>query len=133
MAFVLPSDYSVATAPVPLDPAVLIKEIPGKKVAVIRYSGSLSEQAIEEKSEELKNWLSQQGFRALSPSRSAAYDPPGHSRFFVVMKFTLILSDYEYRNQKTNCPLKLIIIGGGYAGLSALITLRKQVPMPKLP
>ena len=76
MAFVLPSNYSVATAPVPLDPAVLIKEIPGKKVAVIRYSGSLSEQGIEEKSEELKNWLSQQGFRALSPSRSAAYDPP---------------------------------------------------------
>ena len=25
-------------------------------------------------------------------------------------------------------PLKLIIIGGGYAGLSALITLRKQAP-----
>jgi NADH:ubiquinone reductase (H+-translocating) len=25
-------------------------------------------------------------------------------------------------------PLKLVIIGGGYAGLSALITLRKQVP-----
>ncbi len=76
MAFVLPSNYSVATAPVPLDLAVLIKEIPGKKVAVIRYSGSLSEQNIEEKSEELKSWLSQQGFRALSPSRSAAYDPP---------------------------------------------------------
>jgi NADH dehydrogenase len=25
-------------------------------------------------------------------------------------------------------PLKLIIIGGGYAGLSALIVLRKQAP-----
>ncbi|HEY5138420.1 MAG TPA: heme-binding protein [Methylococcales bacterium] len=76
MAFVLPSNYSVATAPVPLDPAVLIKEIPGKKVAVIRYSGSLSEQGIEEKSEKLKNWLTQQGYKAISPSRSAAYDPP---------------------------------------------------------
>ncbi|HEY5139841.1 MAG TPA: FAD-dependent oxidoreductase, partial [Methylococcales bacterium] len=29
---------------------------------------------------------------------------------------------------KKTVPLKLIIIGGGYAGLSALITLRKQVP-----
>jgi len=76
MAFVLPSNYSLATAPVPLDPAVLIKEIPGKKVAVIRYSGSLTEQGIEEKSEELKNWLSRHGYQTVSPPRSAAYDPP---------------------------------------------------------
>ena len=76
MAFVLPSGYTVSTAPVPLDSAVLIKEIPDKKVAVIRYSGSLSEQSIEEKAEELKNWLSKQGYQAIFPSRSAAYDPP---------------------------------------------------------
>ena len=76
MAFVLPKGYSVVTAPVPLDPAVVIQEIPAKKIAVIRYSGSLSEQGIEEKSEELKNWLGNQGYKAISPSRSAAYDPP---------------------------------------------------------
>lgn len=82
MAFVLPAEYSVATAPVPLDTAVIIKEIPDKKVAVIRYSGSLSEQGIEEKSDELKNWLSKQGYRAISPSRSAAYDSPWTLPFF---------------------------------------------------
>jgi len=76
MAFVLPKGYSVSTAPVPLNPAVIIKEIPGKKVAVIRYSGRLSELGIEEKTEELKNWLTKQGYQAISPSRSAAYDPP---------------------------------------------------------
>ncbi|MGZ8190984.1 MAG: SOUL family heme-binding protein [Methylococcaceae bacterium] len=76
MAFVLSQDYSVSTAPVPLDPAVIIKELPGKKTAVIRYSGSLSEQGIEEKSEELINWLTKQSYKAISPPRSAAYDPP---------------------------------------------------------
>jgi len=76
MAFVLPQGYSLSNAPEPLDSAVVIKEIPGKKTAVIRYSGSLSEQGIEEKSEELKSWLSQQGYKAISSSRSAAYDPP---------------------------------------------------------
>ena len=76
MVFVLPKSYSLSTAPVPQDSTVVIKEIPGKKVAVIRYSGRLSEQGIEEKSEELKNWLTQQDYQAISPSRSAAYDPP---------------------------------------------------------
>jgi DNA gyrase inhibitor GyrI len=76
MAFVLPSGYSLSSAPVPLDPSVLIKEIPEKEVAVIRYSGSLSEQGIEEKSEELTQWLTQQGQKTISASRSAAYDPP---------------------------------------------------------
>jgi len=76
MAFVLPEGYSLSNAPKPLDPSVVIKEIPDKKVAVIRYSGSLSEQGIDEKSEELKNWLIQQGYKAISHPRSAAYDPP---------------------------------------------------------
>ena len=76
MTFVLPKSYSISTAPVPQDSTVVIKEIPGKKVAVIRYSGRLSEQGIEENADALKNWLSKQGYRAISPSRSAAYDPP---------------------------------------------------------
>jgi hypothetical protein len=76
MAFVLPEGYSVSSAPVPLDSAVIIKDTPDKKVAVIQYSGSLSEQGIEEKSKELESWLVENGYHVLSPARSAAYDPP---------------------------------------------------------
>ncbi len=76
MTFVLPQGYSLSTAPEPLDSAVLIKEIPDKTVATLRYTGSLSEQGIEEKATELTNWLSQHHYQAVSPPRSAAYDPP---------------------------------------------------------
>ncbi|MGR8981135.1 MAG: SOUL family heme-binding protein [Gammaproteobacteria bacterium] len=76
MAFVLPEGYSMSDTPKPLDPSVVIKEIPARKVAVIRYSGSLTEQGIDEKSEELKNWLNERDYKAISPPRSAAYDPP---------------------------------------------------------
>ena len=51
-------------------------EIPAKKVATIRYTGSLSEQDIEEKSAELTDWLIKQHYKAILPPRSAAYDPP---------------------------------------------------------
>jgi len=76
MAFVLPADYSVATAPIPNDKAVTIKELPAKKVAVIEYTGSLCESGIAKNTDILTNWLNQQGLKTLSPARSAAYDPP---------------------------------------------------------
>lgn len=76
MAFVLPSEYSLTTAPIPLDSAVKIQSFPNKKVAVICYSGRLTEPAIAAKSQELKQWLIANGYKAVSPPRSAAYDPP---------------------------------------------------------
>lgn len=76
MWFVLPSGYTMTTAPVPLDSAIAIKEIPSKRVAVLRYSGFLSEQSFDEKTKELQAWLEDQSFNALSPARSAGFDPP---------------------------------------------------------
>ncbi len=76
MAFVLPDSYSLATAPAPSDNSITIKAIPGKKTAVLSYSGFLSEQSIAEKTKELQNWLAEQGYKAVSPARSAGFDPP---------------------------------------------------------
>lgn len=76
MQFVLPTDYSLATTPTPDDPLITVKEIPSKKVAVLRYSGFLSEQSIAEKTKELNVWLDAEGFKAISSARSAGFDPP---------------------------------------------------------
>jgi len=40
MSFVMPSNYTLSTLPQPLDLLVRIKQIPGKKVAVLCYSGT---------------------------------------------------------------------------------------------
>lgn len=42
--FVLPADVTLATAPVPNNPQVLVREEAARTVAVFRYSGSWSEQ-----------------------------------------------------------------------------------------
>jgi len=76
MAFVLPAGYSLSTAPIPNDKTVIIKELPARKVAVIEYTGSLCESGIEKNTDTLSTWLNQQSIKALSPARSAAYDPP---------------------------------------------------------
>jgi len=76
MSFVMPSGYTLSTLPKPVDPLVNIKQIPGKKVAVLKYSGSLNEQVIAEKANILTAWLKQNHYQILSKARSAAYDPP---------------------------------------------------------
>ena len=76
MAFVMPSNYTLETLPEPLNAKVAIKQLPAKKVAVLRYSGSLTLERISEKSKLLTEWLVQNHYLQLSPVRSAAYDPP---------------------------------------------------------
>ncbi len=76
MAFVMPSTYTLATLPTPLDDKVIIKQIPAKKVAVLRYSGSIDPERIAENSRILLEWLSQNHYKTQSASRSAAFDPP---------------------------------------------------------
>lgn len=76
MSFVMPASYRLDTLPIPLDSNVVLRELPAKKIAVLRYSGSLSENVIASNSKTLLDWLNQQALKPLSPARSAAYDPP---------------------------------------------------------
>jgi len=75
-AFVLPSSYTLASAPVPGNPEVSLKEVPGQKVAMVRYSGSRSKAAYQENLKLLQQWMRQNGLEAGSLPRLAAYDPP---------------------------------------------------------
>jgi len=76
MAFVLPARYTLEAAPKPLDPNVAVKQEPACKVAVLRYSGWLSERKLETNAARLMKWIEQKQYRATPPPRSAAYDPP---------------------------------------------------------
>ena len=74
--FVLPADFSLQTAPTPLDENVRLAEIPGKKVAVIRYSGFWSEESMLEKTSELNGWIAENALTSASEPRWAGYNPP---------------------------------------------------------
>jgi len=76
LAFVMPATYTLDSLPLPLDPLVTLKQIPAKKVAVLRYSGRLTPATIQENSQRLLDWLQQQSLYPVSIPRSAAYDPP---------------------------------------------------------
>ena len=75
-AFVLPSSFTMDTAPIPNDPAVKIAVVPSRKVAVLRYAGTWKETAMRSKVATLEQWIEESEFEAVSEPRSAGYDPP---------------------------------------------------------
>ena len=75
-AFVLPSAYTLASAPVPSNPKVSLAQVPARKVAVLRYSGSWSETTYQKNLQLLQNWMRQNRLEAASLPRVAGYDPP---------------------------------------------------------
>jgi hypothetical protein len=76
MYFVMPSKYSLQTLPVPLDSNIVIEEIPARKVAVVKFTGLVDEEKINQKTEELYTWLRGRNLTFESSPRSARYDPP---------------------------------------------------------
>jgi hypothetical protein len=75
-AFVLPSDYTLASAPLPVNPDVRLEQVPARKVAVLRYSGSWSETGYARNLQLLQQWMSRNRLAADSSPRVAGYDPP---------------------------------------------------------
>jgi len=78
MAFSMPSKYTMQSLPKPLDPRVTLVEVPVKKFAVIRFSGSYSDlKKRRTKAEELSKWLStHHQYTKVSEPVFAGYDPP---------------------------------------------------------
>ena len=78
MSFSMPSEYTMQSLPKPLDPQVSLVEVPAKKFAVIRFSGSFDDlEKRRSKAEELSKWLSTQPqYKKMSEPVFAGYDPP---------------------------------------------------------
>lgn len=74
--FVMPSQYTLATLPKPLNTQVKLREIPAKTFAVLTYSGLNTESSAQEKTGELLNWLTTQKIEAVGKPQLARYNPP---------------------------------------------------------
>ena len=74
--FVLPPGVTLATAPEPLDPRVRLREVPGQRVAVIRYSGFWSQANYDEHLEKLRAILGEAQIGWAGEPMLSRYDPP---------------------------------------------------------
>lgn len=75
MVFILPARFTPETAPLPSDPDVTLASIAPRRVAVIRYSGSLDGNAPAEEAR-LREWMDARGLEPAGPAEVAGYNPP---------------------------------------------------------
>jgi SOUL heme-binding protein len=103
MTFMMPSEYTLATLPEPNDPRVLLKEVPGRVVAAIKFSGSWSEERFQEHTEMLLKWLRERDIKVVGVPSVARYDAPWTPWF---MRRNEILIEVAYAAEEKGEAIK---------------------------
>lgn len=76
VSFMMPASYSMETLPTPNDPTVVLREVPARRMAVVRYSGLWSEASYKQHKLELETWIKKNAFTVAGEPAWARYDPP---------------------------------------------------------
>jgi hypothetical protein len=74
--FVMPKQYTLETLPKPNNPQVKLLAMGPQKIAVIRFTGFISDEKVQEKTAELMAWIKSRNALPLGNPRLARYNPP---------------------------------------------------------
>jgi hypothetical protein len=74
--FVMPKQYTMDTLPKPNNSQVKLVPIGPQKLAVIRFTGFVSDDKVQEKTAELMAWIKSRNMLPLGNPRLARYNPP---------------------------------------------------------
>ena len=75
MRFVMPSKFTMETLPTPPSD-VSLTEVPGRRMAAVRFSGNAPDRDLEEMEARLNNWVKQKGLSPVGSIEYAFYDAP---------------------------------------------------------
>jgi hypothetical protein len=75
-SFVMPSEYTMATLPKPLNPLVSIRELPAQRRAANTFSGFYNEAKVLEKTKALEDWIKSKQWQSIGNPQFARYNPP---------------------------------------------------------
>ena len=76
VGFVTPAQYSFKTAPQPADPGIQLRELPGQRMAVVRYSGRWTQKNYLQHEASLLAWIKSRSLQAAGPVVYARYNAP---------------------------------------------------------
>jgi hypothetical protein len=72
----MPGEYTLETVPLPSNPQISIRAVPGQLVAVHRYSGRWTDENLRKHQAILMKALEAMGVTVTGELMSAAYNPP---------------------------------------------------------
>jgi effector-binding domain-containing protein len=81
VSFVMPSKYTMQTIPQPIDQNVVLKQVPSRKMASIKYSGSWTRQLYDKKELALRQFIEKQNLKIIGQPTWARYNPPFYPSF----------------------------------------------------
>jgi hypothetical protein len=76
VSFMMPATYTLETLPAPEDPQVTLRQVPARRIAAVRYSGSWSEKGYLRHKSELESWMRGKGLAAAGEPQWARYNSP---------------------------------------------------------
>lgn len=76
IAFVLPKDMTMDTAPAPTDTRVQLRTVPESLTGVLRFSGRWTQARYDEQLQHLRQVVAAAGFTVQGGPRFARFDPP---------------------------------------------------------
>jgi len=76
VAFIMPSEYTMATLPQPKNPAISLSKVEPKIMASISFSGFYRAGQVEQAKERLKVWLDKSKIESEGAFIAAGYNPP---------------------------------------------------------
>jgi effector-binding domain-containing protein len=72
----MPESYTLDSLPKPTNPEVKLRQIPERRVAVIKYSGTWSAARYRAQLEKLETWVSKNSLKVTGEAIWARYNPP---------------------------------------------------------
>lgn len=76
VSFMMPAGSTMATLPVPDDSSITLRQVPARRVAAVRYSGTWSEKSYLDYKQRLEKWIRDNGFEINGEPVWARYNPP---------------------------------------------------------
>jgi effector-binding domain-containing protein len=76
VSFTMPRSYTLDALPIPNNPDVRLRQIPARRMACVRYSGTWSEKRYLRYLQELESWVARNSFKILGEPVWARYNSP---------------------------------------------------------